>query len=172
MKGGRTLIIGDSRAFFAIYSIVTAGGLRAFQLGKNGSVAAEDMRSQVIHAADIAECVLATYAQVQLRSFPLELFKSAIDYAPEACAEATEALIILTAAPEMRTVRFVIADCEDEAELAVTCDDKIIRNTGNPQLPSKTAASFSTQLQASPSPGNPATSQCNRFLAATHAVVS
>ena len=118
LQGGKVLLLGDSRAFFAVYGIISAAGMRAFQLDRSGrmvrgSPTAGTVRSAVAAAAGAADCILATYAQLLLPGFPLDLFSCVVEYAPQAAADAAavqEAAALLARAQRLKRVTF----CMDE----------------------------------------------------------
>ena len=93
LQGGTVLLLGDSRAFFAVYGIISSAGMRAFQLDRagrmvEGSPSAGAVGSTVAAAAGAADCILATYQQLLLPGFPLDLFSCVVEYAPQAAADA------------------------------------------------------------------------------------
>ena len=116
LQGGKVLLLGDSRAFFVVYGIISAAGMRAFQLDRSGRMAggspsAGTVRSAVAAAAGAADCILATYQQLLLPGFPLDLFSCVVEYAPQAAADAAAvqaAAALLASAQRLKRVTFSV----------------------------------------------------------------
>lgn len=93
LQGSKTLVLGDSRAFFAVYSIVAAVNLRAFQMDRAGGLAdPQAVVEAVVVAMKDADCLLLSYEQLCLPGFPVQLFRCVIEYAPQAAMDQDSAL--------------------------------------------------------------------------------
>lgn len=114
MQASKILILGDSRAFFAVYSIVLAANLHAFQLDRAGNLTEPLKITEIVKAAlKDADCLLLGYEQLCLPGFPIQLFRCAIEYAPQAAldqASASAAADLLKKRARLYWVAFVMPE--------------------------------------------------------------
>lgn len=87
LQGAKILLLGDSRAFLALYSVIQEAKLTAFQLDRADQAFMIDAKSRagiLAEAMACADCLLLSYQQLCLPEFPLQMFSCAVEYAPEA----------------------------------------------------------------------------------------
>lgn len=110
------MLLGDTRAFFAMYNIVQAAKLTAVQMDRMHKVIArepDNIGKVLQEAMSSKDCLLLSYEQLCLPDFPLHLFSCAIEYAPQAAlneASISAASALLARHKMLHWVAFTASD--------------------------------------------------------------